>query len=102
MIAAGNDMFGLLSHRLMRYLGMVSYSLYLLHGLVLFSCFRFVLGFDRARSVSPLGHWLIVGGCALVLVPLCTLTYYWIEKVGLGKKKTGAAKKAEIQVVQGT
>jgi len=98
MIASGNDLFGLLSHRLTRYLGMVSYSFYLLHGLVLFVCFRFVFGVERARSFSPLGHWMIVGGCALVLVPLCTLTYYWIEKVGVRKKAAGGAVQGQIKI----
>ena len=91
MIAAGTDVFGLLSNRLTRYLGMVSYSLYLLHGMVLFVCFRFVLGEEKSRSFSPEGHWLVIGGCALTLVPLCSLTYYYIEKAALAKKQTRAA-----------
>ncbi len=86
MIASGNDLFGLLSNRLTRYLGMVSYSLYLLHGLVLFICFRFVIGPEKAGALSPEGHWITIGVCGLLLIPLCTLTYYFIEKAALSKK----------------
>lgn len=91
MIAAGTDVFGLLSNRLTRYLGMVSYSLYLLHGMVLFVCFRWVIGLEKAGTLSPREHWIAIGGCALTLVPLCSLTYYYIEKAALAKKQTRAA-----------
>lgn len=94
MIAAGNDVFGLLSNRLTRYLGMVSYSLYLLHGLVLFVCFRLIIGLEKAGSFSPEEHWITIGVCGLLLVPLCTLTYYCIEKAALSK---GPARKMETQ-----
>ncbi|HVW59612.1 MAG TPA: acyltransferase, partial [Puia sp.] len=86
MIAAGTDVFGLLSNRLTRYLGMVSYSLYLLHGMVLFVCFRWIIGPEKAAAFSPEEYWVAIGGCALTLVPLCSLTYYYIEKVGVRKK----------------
>jgi len=90
-IAAGNDIFGLLSHRLTRYLGMISYSLYLLHGLVLFSCFYFVLGFKRAKALSPLEHWLIIGGCSVLLILLCSLTYVYIERPAQRKNANAAS-----------
>jgi peptidoglycan/LPS O-acetylase OafA/YrhL len=91
MIACGNELFGLLTHRLTRYLGMVSYSLYLLHGPVLFVAFRFVIGLDKAKNLSPEGHWLVVGSCAVLLMGLCSLTYFYIEKAAQ-RKKAGAVK----------
>jgi len=86
IIAAGNNIFGLLTHRLLRYLGMISYSVYLLHGLVLFICFRFAIGLKKAWRLSPLEHWLVIGCCAISLILLCTLTYLYIEKHYLHKK----------------
>jgi len=86
IIAGGNDIFGLLTNRLLRYLGMISYSLYLLHGTLLFSCFRFVIGAKKAIGFSPLEHWLVIGVCTILLILLCTLTYFYIEKPALRKK----------------
>jgi peptidoglycan/LPS O-acetylase OafA/YrhL len=79
IIAAGNDFAGVLRARASRRLGEVSYSLYLLHGIVLFVAFRFVIGFERARSLPPWGHWAVVLGCTPVLVILCCLSYEYVE-----------------------
>jgi peptidoglycan/LPS O-acetylase OafA/YrhL len=79
IIAAGNDLGGVLSMRSSRRLGDVSYSLYLLHGLLLFAAFRFVVGFESAASLSTFGHWAVVLCCTPLLVILCCVTYELIE-----------------------
>jgi len=86
IIAAGNDVFGLLTSKLLKYLGMISYSIYLLHGMLLFTCFRFVIGFKKASELSQLEHLLVVCFCTISLILLCTLTYLFIEKPALRKK----------------
>ena len=78
-IACGNTLFGILSHKSSRFLGQVSYSIYLLHGILLFVTFRFILGFRIAGALSPGLHWGVIAICAIFLVILCSFTYYYIE-----------------------
>jgi peptidoglycan/LPS O-acetylase OafA/YrhL len=78
VIASGNTLFGLLISAPLRTLGAMSYSVYLLHGLVLYSAFS-ALGKGVAGNLTPLQHWLVVWGCVPVVVGLCHLTFGVIE-----------------------
>jgi peptidoglycan/LPS O-acetylase OafA/YrhL len=80
IIAAGSTLFGILVHPVSRALGEVAYSLYLLHGLVLFVAFDLVTGVPLLRTLSPLQHWLIVLGLTPLLVGACFLTFRFIER----------------------
>jgi peptidoglycan/LPS O-acetylase OafA/YrhL len=79
IVAAGNDLLGVLSATPSRRLGEVSYSIYLLHGLVLFTAFRFVIGPARAAALPAWGHWAVVLACTPFLVVLCCGSYRFIE-----------------------
>jgi peptidoglycan/LPS O-acetylase OafA/YrhL len=78
IIAGGNTIFGLLEWRVSRFLGEFTYSIYLLHGLMLFWLFHFIIG-PRAASLSPAAHWLYVTLCIPLLILICFITYRWIE-----------------------
>lgn len=79
IFASGNSLFGLLHTRVAQALGDASYSIYLLHGLVLYVAFKLVLGVDAASRLSASGHWGVVLLCTAVLIPLSLLTFRWIE-----------------------
>lgn len=79
LIANGADLFGLLSSRLSRVFGELTYSLYLLHGLLLFVCFRFVVGLPTAASLDGLGHWLVVAALTPVLMVVAFFSFRGIE-----------------------
>lgn len=79
IIAGGNTLFGIFSNRLSRMLGEISYSTYLLHGITLFITFKFIVGFTKAATFSPLEHWLTILCCTTFLIPFCSLTFYFIE-----------------------
>lgn len=79
IIAAGNDLFGVLGAPLSRHFGEMSYSIYLLHGLLLFVTFRFVVGLERAAELSPVAHWTAVLCCSPLLILVCHTTYRFIE-----------------------
>ena len=83
IIACGNTLFGLLASSLSRKLGEISYSLYLLHGAVLFVSFRFIVGIEAARQLSPVQHWWVVLACVPVLIAICCLSYRYIEAPGI-------------------
>lgn len=79
IIASGNSLYGMLEWRASVTLGEMAYSLYLLHGLVLFVAYRLVFA-EGADRFSPVEHWAIVLGLVPVLVLLCFTTCRLIEK----------------------
>jgi len=80
VIAGGNDLFGLLRLPGARMLGKVSYSVYLLHGMVLYTFFMLVVGTNRAQAWSPIEHWLAIACLTLVVLCLAWLSQRWIEQ----------------------
>ncbi|MGV8604363.1 hypothetical protein ACV354_32870, partial [Pseudomonas aeruginosa] len=50
LIAEGWSLFGLLTHALSRFLGEMTYSMYLLHGRILFLSFELLIGRDHANA----------------------------------------------------
>ena len=79
LVAGGNSLFGLLLLPASRLLGEVSYSVYLLHGILLFVVFGFVLDRELAAGLPVTMHWLIVLVASPVLVLGCFVTYRCIE-----------------------
>ena len=83
LIAGGNTLFGLLVHPVSKMLGEMAYSIYLLHGILLFVTFNFVIGLDRAAAFSPLMHWLAVLSVTPLLILASYSTFMLIEKPGM-------------------
>jgi len=79
-IASGNDLFGILTHSLSRTFGQISYSIYLLHGIVLFITFNWILGFEKTGHLSPLEYWGIITLCGMGVVVVSSLTYRLVER----------------------
>jgi peptidoglycan/LPS O-acetylase OafA/YrhL len=78
-IACGNTLFGILTNTTSRQLGQISYSIFMLHGILLFFTFQFVLGFQQASSLSPIFYWVTIYFISIFLVMICSFTYYYIE-----------------------
>ena len=74
VITQGNNVFGLLETTAAKMLDDVSYSIYLLHGIVLY-CFFYVF---RSKTLS--GHWAIAASAILCTILLSKVTYLKIEK----------------------
>tara|TARA_R110000850_G_scaffold70053_17_gene155484 strand:+ start:11024 stop:12214 length:1191 start_codon:yes stop_codon:yes gene_type:complete len=83
IVAGGNHLFGMLSLACARRLGDMGYSIYLLHGAVLYIVFRYVIGFESAGGFTPLQHWLVIQCVVPALIVLCDLTFRYIEKPGM-------------------
>jgi peptidoglycan/LPS O-acetylase OafA/YrhL len=83
LVAAGTTLFGFLRLAALRLLGDMSYSIYLLHGLLLYCVFVFVIGKEATRELSVVGHWSVAAVCTPVLVTLCYCTYRFIELPGM-------------------
>jgi peptidoglycan/LPS O-acetylase OafA/YrhL len=78
-IACGNDLFGILTNKLARLLGEISYSIYMLHGVVLFVTFNFVIGLPAAKSLTPTMYCLVIFAISPILIGLSFITYRVIE-----------------------
>jgi peptidoglycan/LPS O-acetylase OafA/YrhL len=79
ILANGNSLFGLLHSRAAQTLGDASYSIYLLHGLVMYITFQLILGFETAVQLSIYGYWGVILLCTVVLLILSFATFRWIE-----------------------
>lgn len=82
LVCDGATLFGLLATRAARRLSAISYSLYLMQGLVLTLVFAVPPVRDFAM-VGPARFWLVGGLCALLLVLVSAVTYRCVEKPGI-------------------
>ena len=85
--AAGNHFFGFLSHPALRCLGAVSFSLYLIHGVVFRLEFR-LLKAAGLTGLPPLNYWILIAVTAMATTLLCAVTYRWIEFPFLSARHT--------------
>lgn len=69
-VASGNSFFGSLSFKPLKVLGLISYSIYLCHGLALLA----------ASKMTDDGLYVYGLTAAALLVPGCLLTYLYIER----------------------
>ena len=83
LVVCGNTLFGLLVHPATRMLGEMAYSVYLLHGLVLYLLFHVFLGEAAVRSWTPLHFWLVLLAIVPGVVVLSFMTWNWVERPGM-------------------
>jgi peptidoglycan/LPS O-acetylase OafA/YrhL len=86
-IACGNTLFGTLIHPVSRTIGEMAYSIYLLHGLMLFTTFHLLIGTDLAATYSPVEHWTIVASITPILIVGSFATYSFIESPAMQRTK---------------
>lgn len=82
LVCSGTSIFGLLTTTPARRLGNISYSLYLMQGLVLTLVFAIAPLRDFAMA-SPLKYWAIGIVCVGVLLLSAALGYVFIERPGI-------------------
>jgi peptidoglycan/LPS O-acetylase OafA/YrhL len=79
VIASGNTFFGILSHNFSRRLGQITYSIYLIHGIVLFLVFNYLVGYERASKLTEIEHWGLISLCIFPIILISQLTFKYIE-----------------------
>lgn len=87
LIASGNSFFGILSSAFSRKLGQITYSIYLIHGIILFVVFRYIIGFEQAIKLTEIEHWSIIILCVFPVVFISQLTFKYIELPFINFKK---------------
>ena len=80
LVAGGNSIFGVLKYRVSRALGEMAYSMYLMHGILLFVAFHFLIGLPAAKELSPVQYWAVIVMLTPVLIVVCGMTFRFIEK----------------------
>jgi len=80
LISCGSSFFGILVSPVSRALGEMAYSIYLLHGILLFVVFNFIFGISESKTFSPITHWLLIVGISPILVFFCFFTFRTIER----------------------
>jgi peptidoglycan/LPS O-acetylase OafA/YrhL len=83
IISAGNDLFGLLRTRASRFLGEITYGIYLAHGLLLYILIKVVLGGEYVAALPSLNYWMVVLATVPVLLLVATIGHFAIEKPGI-------------------
>ncbi len=83
VIASGNSLFGLLNLRAVRWLGEISYSTYLTHGILVWLVFQSFLAHHQTYSFV-----VLAGIATAVLVLVNSISYLVIEKPGIRLGKT--------------
>lgn len=79
VIAAGNSLMGTLTQSGAQVLGRISYSIYLLHGIVLYAGLKLLNHFSPVAKLSTMSYWLFMIFLAVVVM-VCSATYRWIER----------------------
>ena len=87
LFAAGNTLFGVLTCRPARLLGLLSYSIYLLHNWVLYLVSRLVNHYTPVADLTLGRYWAIGGAVALITVTLAAITFRFVEHPGIQLSK---------------
>jgi peptidoglycan/LPS O-acetylase OafA/YrhL len=77
LVVTGTDLFGLLSSRALRLLGVISYPMYLVHGIVYYAAMRLRGGI---RAVSLPSYMAETAACVAVILLLATAIHLVLER----------------------
>ena len=62
-----------------QFLGAISYSVYLLHAIVLYVASHVLSTFVPIRTLAPAWYWLFIVACVPAVVSVATCSYWWLE-----------------------
>jgi peptidoglycan/LPS O-acetylase OafA/YrhL len=83
-IAHGNNYLGILG-KPTAFLGTISYSVYLLHGIVLYVCTHLASRFVSYGNLYSLRYWMFIAGTGTLVIVAATLSYRYIEYPWMAK-----------------
>lgn len=82
----GNSLFGIFRTKAALFLGTISYSVYLMHGIILFVILHLANTIMPIKDLTPWPFWGLILIAGLVTVLVSTITYKYIEHPFLKKK----------------
>lgn len=80
LIAGGCNLYGILTNKVSKIMGEMAYSIYLLHGIILFTVITLVVGIDNVTQMSPLSYWLLIIGLTPIVIFVSFTTFTGIER----------------------
>lgn len=78
-IACGNNLFEILTFSISRLLGQLSYSIYLLHGIILYIVFNIIIGSENSDKFNDYQHWIAVSICSIIIILVSLTSFKLIE-----------------------
>jgi peptidoglycan/LPS O-acetylase OafA/YrhL len=96
LVALGNDIFGLLKSKSLQLLGEICYSTYLLHGIILFVLFHFILKEGNVKQFSSLQYCLVIFSITPLVILVSYVAFKCIEEPFMKKAKMGFNKEKDI------
>lgn len=88
LVALGNTVFGILKSNILKFLGEMAYSTYLLHGIVLFSVIRLGFGVEKVKQFSEFEYAVLIFSITPIVVLLSFLGFKYVEKPFMNQSKT--------------
>lgn len=79
MIVFGNNFHGLLSSEFLAFLGTISYSIYLLHGIVLYASMQVASRFVSIGTLHAFQYWALIAIVGALVILASSVTYRFIE-----------------------
>jgi peptidoglycan/LPS O-acetylase OafA/YrhL len=79
VVASGGTLFGLLTNKPARVLGAMSYSIYMIHLVVLYVVFHLTSVLLNFNSLVLSMFWLWLAMVGVILIVICSITFRWIE-----------------------
>jgi peptidoglycan/LPS O-acetylase OafA/YrhL len=86
LVVLGNDWFGFLTSRPSQFLGQISYSTYLMHGVVLHLSLFAVNRLFPVSAIPGYLYWLLIGALGAVVLAVAARWYRWFEAPFLSHK----------------
>jgi peptidoglycan/LPS O-acetylase OafA/YrhL len=94
----GADLFGLLKTQVAKFLGTISYSVYLIHSIILFAVLNSVDYFYPITSISPVFFWFLILVVGIITIFVSSLTYYYIEYPFIKRMKAGRVENLKTDI----
>ena len=79
LITIENSFFGILHWTISRKLGQITYSIYLVHGLILYIVFNFIIGIEKLSKYSSFDYFKVIAICIFPIILICQLSHLYIE-----------------------
>jgi len=79
LICWGNNWFGFLSSASLRFLGRISYSVYLLHILVITIGLKITGLFTNINTLSAISYWMLISIYGVFAIFISAFSYQWFE-----------------------
>ncbi len=96
----GADLFGLLKTMVAKFLGAMSYSIYLIHGIILFAVLNTVDYYYPVTSLTPFVFWSLILLAGLLTVGVSSLTYRFVEYPFIKMIKSSRSETPKITITE--